>query len=387
VPVFLRRLQERIELSCARLGLAYPWWIPAYATAATVILAVAAVVQRNALFPPTPVALAGLLALGPTLLWMLSGRLLPPLVESLIITVAVALLLTHPVSPDVAPFLLTVAAGEIAATSRLYVALAVATLGIGVLAVATAVGHLDGAALYIIGVVLGVDVGIALRWQMRALSAERANTAIAQEQAALAERQRLAREVHDVVGHSLSITLLHITGARHSLQEHHDVADAIDSLAEAERVGRAAMGDLRRTVSVLGSGQGSTQPLPGLAELPVLVERSRSAGLDLRFEQSGANEVGATAALGVYRVAQESLANIAKHAPKATASICLVRDEIATRLTVRNTLPAGLPGAPNGGSGLVGMAARAEQIGAAFRAGVDGDCWQVELIVPAAAGA
>ena len=54
----------------------------------------------------------------------------------------------------------------------------------------------------------------------------------------LAERQRLAREVHDVVGHSFSINLLHVTAARHALQQHGDIADAVESLTEAERVGR-----------------------------------------------------------------------------------------------------------------------------------------------------
>jgi len=91
---------------------------------------------------------------------------------------------------------------------------------------------------------------------MRALTAERRNSVIAGEQAALAERQRLAREIHDIVGHSLSITLLHVTAARHALQRHADLDDAIDSLAEAETVGRAAMGELRRTVAVIGSPAG-----------------------------------------------------------------------------------------------------------------------------------
>jgi signal transduction histidine kinase len=259
----------------------------------------------------------------------------------------------------------------------------VAGVDIAVLAVAASAGHLDNVALYIVGVVLGADVGIALRWQMRALSAERANTAIVEEQATLAERQRIAREVHDVVGHSLSINLLHVTAARHALQQHRDVDDAIESLVEAERVGRAAMGDLRRTVSVLSSGPSETQPLPGIDAVDDLVEQCRAAGMDLRYVREGTCvELGDATGLGIYRIAQECLANIAKHAPSAVVQFRLHSDPHRVHLSVRNTLPEARPAAGGTGSGLPGMAARAEQLGAELHAGVDRDEWVVDVVVP-----
>lgn len=381
--MLLRRVQERIERSCERLGLTYPWWIPAYATLAMLSITGVAFVQRgNAMSSPSVIAALALTVL-PFAVWTVRGWLVPPWIEAAVTTVAVALYLSHPVTPDFAPLLYLIMAGEIAATMPMWAGLLTATVDIAVLVVAADMGHLDNVALYVVGVVLGADVGIALRWQMRALGAERANTAIEREQAMLAERQRLAREVHDVVGHSLSINLLHVTAARHALQQHGDVQDAIESLVEAERVGRTAMGDLRRTVSVLNAGPSGTQPLPGVDDVGSLIEQSRAAGIDVRFEHNGAcGGIDDTAGLGVYRIVQESLANIAKHAPTASAAVSLAERDGELRLCVRNTLPGGGV-EPNGtGTGLPGMAARAEQMGARLRAGADGNTWVVELVVP-----
>jgi signal transduction histidine kinase len=387
VIAWLWHVQAKIEASCERLGLSYPWWIPAYSSGACVVLDVIAFAQRGV--PTLWVSVAAVLALSPVLVWASRGWLMPPWIESALTTIAVALFLTHPVAPDFAPLLLMIAAGEVAATSTLPIAMSIAAVQIVVLVVAADTHHLQSASLFIVGVILGGDVGFALRWQMRALAAERANTDIARQQAMLAERQRLAREVHDVVGHSLSITLLHVTAARHALARHGDVTDALESLGEAEKVGRGAMGDLRRTVTVLGSNPEQTLPLPGIEDVPRLIEQSRSAGLDIRFEASGDSaRLGEVAGLGLYRILQECLANIAKHAPTGSASVCLSSRVDAVHLSVRNTVPAG--GMVNRdvagkGTGLAGMAARAEQMGAVLRSGVDGDSWLVDLTVPAGA--
>jgi signal transduction histidine kinase len=383
VSAVLGRVRERIERSCERLGLTYPWWIPAYATAACIAITVAAFAQRGEAVT-SPVVIAALaVTLAPTAIWAVKGWLVPPWIEAVATSTAVALYLTHPAEPDFAPLLCLIIAGEIAATMSIWVAMLVATADIGILVVAAQTGHLHSASLYVIGVVLGADVGIALRWQMRALAAERANTAIVREQAMFTERQRLAREVHDVIGHSLSINLLHVTAARHALQQHGDVTDAVESLAEAERVGRTAMADLRRTVSVLSSGQSDTQALPGIADISALVAESRHAGLDVRYEPTGVcTDLGDVASLGVYRIVQESLANIAKHAPTSTATVDLAASADSLHLCVRNTLPIGRPPSTVGGTGLSGMAARAEQMGARLYTGADADCWLVDLVVP-----
>ncbi|GAB2470525.1 sensor histidine kinase [Jatrophihabitans fulvus] len=382
----MRRLQLRIERSCERMGATYPWWIPAFTTLATVAIAVASWAQRGAVNAPVSVQLATVLTVSPLVLWCLTARMLMPLVESATTLVAVALFLTDPASPDLAPLLLLIAAGELAAVLGVAVALTAAAVDVGVLVVAAALDHLDNLGVYAIGVVLAAQVGIALRWQMRALRAERENTAHAQERAMLAERQRLAREVHDVVGHSLSINLLHVTAARHALQQHADIADAVESLSEAERVGRAAMRDLRRTVAVLAAGPSEAHALPGAADIPELVERSRAAGLDVTIDSTGElGALGPSAGLGLFRIVQESLGNIARHAPNARATVTVDETPDGLRLEIVNTLPDGPREPSAGGSGLPGMAARAEQLGADLRAGVEGvegARWVVELTVP-----
>lgn len=385
-------LKARIERSCERLGVNYPWWIPAYSTLACVVITLIAYFQRGSLHSDPAVIAALALSVVPIFIWIGTGLILPHGIEAVITTAAVGLYLVHPVTPDFAALLLMIVVGEVAATSRLTVAVIIATLDVTVLIVAASVHHLQSAPLFVAGIVLGLDVGIALRWQMRALTAERANTAMVRQQARLDERQRIAREVHDVVGHSLSINLLHVTAARHALQQHADIADAIESLVEAEQVGRAAMGDLRRTVAVLGAdgsggpdGSVEVRPLPGLDDIPDLIERSCSAGLDVRYDcdTSGA-VVGGTAGLGLYRIVQESLANVAKHAPTAEVQVALTNGPDALRLSVRNTLPTGVAPGPGDGSGLAGMAARAQQLGGVLQAGVDGEYWIVDLTVPAA---
>jgi signal transduction histidine kinase len=383
VIAVLRRVQERIERSCERLGLSYPWWIPAYSTMACIAITIAAFAQRGAAATSLAIIAALVLTLVPTMIWAVLGWLVPPWIEGVATSLAVALYLTHPVEPDLAPLLYLIIAGEVAATMKVWIAMLVASADIGILVVAAETGHLHSASLYVIGVILGADVGIALRWQMRALAAEKANTAIVREQAMLAERQRLAREVHDVIGHSLSINLLHVTAARHALERHADIADAVESLSEAERVGRSAMGDLRRTVSVLSSGASETQALPGIADISALVEECRHAGLDVRYERIGeCSDLSDVTSLGIYRILQESLANIAKHAPLSSATVSLAARRDGLHLAVRNTLPLGSWGSTSGGTGLSGMAARAEQMGARLSAGVDVDCWLVDLVVP-----
>ncbi|MDT4915560.1 MAG: hypothetical protein QOH89_260 [Pseudonocardiales bacterium] len=383
VIAVLRRVQERIERSCERLGLSYPWWVPAYSTMACIAITVAAFVQRGAMFGSPAIVAALVLTVAPTLIWAAAGWLVQPWIEAIASSTAVALYLTHPVEPDLAPLLCLIIAGEIAATMPLWIAMIVATADIGILVVAAETGHLHSAALYVIGVILGADVGIALRWQMRALAAERANTSIVREQAMLAERQRLAREVHDVIGHSLSINLLHVTAARHALQRHGDIADAVESLTEAEQVGRTAMTDLRRTVSVLSSGAAETQALPGIDDIPALVDECRAAGLDVGYARTGdPHELSDVTSLGIFRIVQESLANIAKHAATSTVTVVLAASGDGLHLSVRNTLPRGWRQSVGDGIGLSGMTARAEQMGGRLKTGVEAECWLVDLHVP-----
>ena len=131
--------------------------------------------------------------------------------------------------------------------------------------------------------VVSLDIGVVLRSQQLRLEAQSREYAVRERQAVLEERQRIAREVHDLVAHSLSVTMLHLTAARRDLEDGGDTSEAVESLREAERVGRQAVSDVRRTVGILGSG-GAEPPAPTVEDLGALVAQFRAAGLDVDLE-------------------------------------------------------------------------------------------------------
>ncbi|QUQ67149.1 sensor histidine kinase [Kutzneria sp. CA-103260] len=378
----LDRLRARLEASLADARIALPWWVPIWASGLGTVFAVIAVVQRSAVLPPALIVLALALMLVTALMWVVSGVLAPSWLKAVTVVAAVAVLLNRPVVPDFAPILLALVTAELAAIARPRLAVATAAVGIAVLGAATAWAGLVGFSVYSVAVLLGLCAGFMLRWYVRALDAERGKQEAIREQAILAERQHIAREVHDVVGHSLSITLLHLTGARRALQQDRNVDNAVDTLTEAERVGRLAMADFRGTISLL-TGSSGTQALPGVDDIAGLVERTRAAGLDVRYEQSGdLTAVTGAAGLGLYRIAQESLANVTKHASDSTVRIRLRVGPDGLILTVRNRLSGAVPDGRASGNGLAGMSARAAQLGAELFAGPKGGDWVVDVRVP-----
>src|SRR5947209_9634263 len=128
------------------------------------------------------------------------------------------------------------------------------------------------------------------------------------EQARTQERNRIARELHDVIGHTLTVSLLHVRSARLAVQ--HDPADAERALAEAERLGRECLAEVRTTVGMLREDDAADRsaPLPGAGGLPALVEQFRAAGADVTLTVEGdVSGLPATTGLAVYRIAQEAL--------------------------------------------------------------------------------
>jgi signal transduction histidine kinase len=290
---------------------------------------------------------------------------------------------------DAAPGLLAFITAEATARDGLWQGMVVASVAYGVLGVAALGPGIVGFPVYAILLEIGFVVGAMLLWQMRALVAERARRQATWEQATTAERERIAREIHDLVAHSLSVTLLHITGARHALGDvvtgaasaEDAVGEADSALADAEQVGRRAMTDIRRTVSAMAEGPTSPQSLPGAADIAALVREVDQAGLRVDYDERGdLTQLADTTGLGLYRIAQESLANVAKHAPGSTARVSLSVGRGSARLIVRNQLN-GTRGrrADEQGSGLAGMHARAAQLGASLNAGEEGDEWLVDV--------
>src|SRR4051794_27435761 len=172
------------------------------------------------------------------------------------------------------------------------------------------------------------------------------------------ERARVARDLHDIVSHNLSVVVVQAAGAR-AQAETRDVDPS--TLEKIERSGREALAGMRRMLGVLREdhGDAALQPNPGLAELPALAERVRGAGLavDLRVETSG-NGVPPAIDLSAYRIVQEALTNTLKHAgPDARARVVVRRDGEELHIEVADDGGAGAIDAEvvGPGHGLVGM--------------------------------
>ncbi len=166
-------------------------------------------------------------------------------------------------------------------------------------------------------------------------------------------------------------------------------ARAVAALVEAERLGRQSLAEVRRAVGLLNSGThgAGAQPLPSLVGLESLVAQYVAAGVRVDLATSGAlDAVPATTSLALYRIAEESLANAARHAPGARVAVELGVDRQRAFLRVVNgpgeRRAAGAVPAPNDGLGLVGMRQRAELVGGRVVAERAGRGWRVEAEVP-----
>ncbi|WP_327144678.1 sensor histidine kinase [Nocardia sp. NBC_01327] len=329
-------------------------------------------------------ALALTYSTGP--LYAFFGVVPKPLLIAAFTMTAEALFLAQPVPTDSAPFVVIAAAGEIAAIAPLIASIPVACAMIAELLFFESIGHLDiGAPIWIFAVTCGWMTGQMLNYQRRYLYQERESQEIRAVRAADEERRRIAREVHDVIAHSLSITLLHVTAARHALQTDRDVDDAVEALTDAERLGRQAMADIRRTVGLLGQLPTPQAPEPDLDDIDDLVADFVRAGMPVEYSLDG-DRSGITAGVGLalYRISQESLANIAKHAPGATARLRIVLRTRDITVTVTNTLPAGAAARPGRGMGISGMRQRADLLGGTLSSGPVDEGWQVVAHIPMA---
>jgi signal transduction histidine kinase len=196
--------------------------------------------------------------------------------------------------------------------------------------------------------------------------------------AAAAERARIAREMHDIVAHNLSVMIALADGAGYMSEQ--DPKRAAGAMEQVSETGRHALGEMRRLLGVLREDEAAAlAPQPGLADLEPLLEQVRAAGLTARLETSGAPvALGAGAELTVYRLVQEALTNTLKHAgADAHATVRLHYD--ATGVDVEVTDDGhGRARVAAGGQGLNGMRERAAVYGGEIEAGpAPGGGWRV----------
>jgi signal transduction histidine kinase len=204
--------------------------------------------------------------------------------------------------------------------------------------------------------------------------------------AALAERSRMAREIHDVLAHTLSGLVLQLEGAQLLARAHGAYPDLESVLRRAHGLAHTGLGEARHAITALRG-----ESLPGPELLPALIDEHRAAtAQDTRFTVTGQPvELPPDTRLAVFRVAQEALSNVRKHAPGATVDISLSWRDDAVVLTVedfeghgrrRDTSTRG--GTYASGYGLTGMAERAELLGGRLSAAPTAEGFRVELYAP-----
>lgn len=262
----------------------------------------------------------------------------------------------------------------------------------------------DDLKAWTLGQALIMGVALLVRWlvisrrtiavQQDEVETERARRAVVEE------RSRIARELHDVVAHHMSMIVVQSQSAplRHGISD----PDVVGEFSAIEGSARQALTEVRSVLGVLRDERGPVEsaPMPDLTQLPALVKSSKAAGMPLtsRLRLDPA-QVPPGTALVLYRVAQESLANAARHAPGAAVELTLEEDSGWARLMVRNSPPpahtssvsadGGEPDPPRGrtddeggGNGIPGMFERVRAVGGTFEAEPVGAGFVVIATVP-----
>jgi signal transduction histidine kinase len=192
------------------------------------------------------------------------------------------------------------------------------------------------------------------------------------------ERLRIARELHDVVAHSMTVVAMHAGTAR--MIADRDPAATRAALETIERASREALGEMRRVVGVLREGDldgVSLQPTPGLRDLERLVAEVAMAGVTVGLRTKGSlDRVPPGQALAAYRIAQEALTNVVRHSESAHAELTVTVADTEVAIVVRNDPPGERlqrPVVESGGMGTIGMRERVRLYGGTLKVGPLGD--------------
>jgi len=242
---------------------------------------------------------------------------------------------------------------------------------------AVAWGGLVTFIVFLIAFLLAWTFGSLVRSVRLSREARRAEAEAQREIVVQQERNRIARDLHDVVAHSLAVVIAQADGARYAS----DVAVKDGALATIAATGREALGDVRLLLARLRHEEGA-EPAPSLADLDDLIEQVRASGLNVRLERSGTPlPLPPGQQLAVYRIVQEALTNALRHGDAAqpvTVALRWQTDALAVEV-VNATSAQPRPD----GHGLPGMRERASLAGGTLTAEPDGRWWRVSATVPA----
>ncbi|MGH2881394.1 MAG: sensor histidine kinase [Solirubrobacteraceae bacterium] len=321
--------------------------------------------------------------------WARRSRPLDLVLAAVLVASAVVLIFVQPTGPGAVALFTLVVFRVRTLPGPIAVAVSAVTLALLVIASAVA-GHSTPVVLAALGGFYGMSF-LAIRLeaanaQGKRLVAELERRRAAETRAAaMAERQRLAREMHDVLAHSLSGLLLQLDAAR--LLSNDDRVDPrlVQGIQRAHHLGRSGLDEARRAIATLRGDE-----LPGPERLPALTAQfERDHAIRCRLSVNGAeHDLPAEARLAIYRVAQEGLTNITKHSQAERVEMRLDYQPAGTRLTIEDFHSANGHPAPKdpasvpGGYGLSGMRERAELIGGTLTAAPTSTGFRVELEVP-----
>lgn len=238
------------------------------------------------------------------------------------------------------------------------------------------------AAMFLIAILVASRVRVAAE-----LTREKEHSALEESRRALVEeRTRIARELHDVVAHSMSVIQVQASTARYRIPDLDGVVAAeFDDIAATART---SLTEMRRMLGVLRTEdqQAELAPQHGLDDVPALVESIRRAGVEVGLVMEGLDAAGAATPavqIAAFRIVQEALSNAVRHAPEARVSVRLHADPEALRIQVDNAAPPHRPESPAGGYGLRGMRERAEILGGSLAAGPTAEGgWRVDARLP-----
>jgi signal transduction histidine kinase len=241
------------------------------------------------------------------------------------------------------------------------------------------------------GLLIGITVVVALFAVL--VRSERARVEAVSQQSAAAERLRIARDLHDLVGHGLSTVAVQSSAARMALDAGQD-ATAKSALAAVESSSRTAMREMRALLGVLrdlsqagaaGDENDAAEPTPGLDDIAPLVDNVRRGGVAVMSESEGeVSDVGPDIQLCAYRVVQEALTNAVKHAPGAVTTVRVGACDGLLQVSVETTggTDAAVEQTDTGNLGLDGIRTRVAAAGGQTRIGPIHNGWLVEAQLP-----
>lgn len=232
---------------------------------------------------------------------------------------------------------------------------------------------------------LSWTVGALVRTAIRARANRAAQVRAEGEAVAEQERVRIARDMHDVVAHSLAVVIAQADGARYAAAS--DPSAATAALGTISTTARAALADVRLLLTQLRHSQ-AEGPQPTLADLEAVYQQVRAAGVALEVDVDPAppGEPPAAIQLAVHRILQEALTNAIRHGDDGPVRVGLAWHHDRVEAVVRNGIRPGAPPTP-GGHGLIGMRERAQLVGGALDAGAESGQWVVRANLPIGAAA